>query len=182
MNHEEGVSTSYFDVGTYVRLLRFISSHSSCPSLLFPSLSQCHVSQGTPPFLPYLLFLFPFLFLLSLLCPLTLCSASVQNLITQPENKIDVGIAALTLAKEIYPEIDISSYPSKIDSMAAQVRLLARRCFIAISISYLEDKVMQKTLGGHQELDSRKGKLLMIPTRLQALNNIIIARELFCVN
>ncbi len=63
---------------------------------------------------------------LSLILPADRCSASVENLLRQPEDKIDVGIAALTLAKEIYPEIDIPSYSEKIDAMAGQVRRLAR--------------------------------------------------------
>ena len=42
-----------------------------------------------------------------------------------PEDQIDVGIAALTFAKEIYPEIDIAAYSRKIDALADQVRQFA---------------------------------------------------------
>jgi regulator of sirC expression with transglutaminase-like and TPR domain len=42
-----------------------------------------------------------------------------------PEDQIDIGIAALTFAKEIYPEIDIAAYSRRIDALADQVRRLA---------------------------------------------------------
>jgi len=51
---------------------------------------------------------------------------STQHLLNMPEDKIDVGIIALELAKEIYPDIDIASYSAKIDALAGQVRRLAK--------------------------------------------------------
>lgn len=44
-----------------------------------------------------------------------------------PEDKIDVGRAALTFAKEIYPAIDIETYSRKIDAMATEARRFVQR-------------------------------------------------------
>lgn len=49
----------------------------------------------------------------------------IARLMDLPENEIDVGIAALTLAKEIYPDTDVAAYSRKIDALADQVRRLA---------------------------------------------------------
>src|SRR5262245_2470712 len=54
------------------------------------------------------------------------CSASVQDLLKLSEDKIDVGIVALALAKEIYTDIDVAAYSAKIDALADQVRRLAK--------------------------------------------------------
>lgn len=53
-------------------------------------------------------------------------SADVQKILMLPESKIDVGIAALTFAKEIYPEIDVATYSKKIDTLADEVKALTR--------------------------------------------------------
>lgn len=45
--------------------------------------------------------------------------------VSLPEDQIDVGIAALTFAKDIYPEIDVTAYSAKIDALAKQVKRLA---------------------------------------------------------
>ena len=47
---------------------------------------------------------------------------AVENLIALPEEKIDIGIAALTLARETYPNLDIPAYSAEIDAMADRVR------------------------------------------------------------
>ena len=47
---------------------------------------------------------------------------AVENLIALPEDKIDIGFAALTLAKDIYPDLDIPVYSAKIDTLAERVR------------------------------------------------------------
>ncbi len=52
-------------------------------------------------------------------------SASMQDLLNLPEDKIDIGLVALTLAKEIYPDIDVAAYSARIDALAEQVRQLA---------------------------------------------------------
>ncbi len=53
-------------------------------------------------------------------------SAFVENLLFQPESKIDVGMVALTLAKEICPNLDVALYSARIDDLADQVRRLAK--------------------------------------------------------
>lgn len=52
-------------------------------------------------------------------------SAEIQRLLALPEDKIDIGIAALTFAKEIYPNLDITAYSRKIDDLADKVKKLA---------------------------------------------------------
>lgn len=49
----------------------------------------------------------------------------IDKLLSTPEQDIDIGIAALTLAKEIYPELDIRAYSQKIDAMVAVARIVA---------------------------------------------------------
>jgi regulator of sirC expression with transglutaminase-like and TPR domain len=51
--------------------------------------------------------------------------ASVQDLLSLPEDKIDIGFYALALAKEIYPDVDVPAYSAKIDDIADRVRQLA---------------------------------------------------------
>jgi len=50
---------------------------------------------------------------------------AIEQQLALPENKIDVGIAALTFAKEIYPDLDVAAYSKKIDLLADQARQLA---------------------------------------------------------
>lgn len=50
----------------------------------------------------------------------------IEQLAALPENKIDIGIAALTLAREIYPDLDVRSYSAKIDRMVEKVRSFTR--------------------------------------------------------
>jgi regulator of sirC expression with transglutaminase-like and TPR domain len=45
-----------------------------------------------------------------------------ERLLQTPEAKLDVGIAALTLAREVYPQLDVAAYSKKIDLLAAQAR------------------------------------------------------------
>lgn len=45
-----------------------------------------------------------------------------EQLAALPESKIDIGIAALTLAREIYPDLDVQSYSTKIDMMVEKAR------------------------------------------------------------
>lgn len=53
-------------------------------------------------------------------------TSKLDKILALPEEKLDIGIAALTLAKEIYPDLDIKAYSAKIDSMAAKVRALTQ--------------------------------------------------------
>ena len=48
----------------------------------------------------------------------------VLRLTELPEGKLDIGIAALVLAKEVYPDIDIEEYSKKIDTMAKLASVL----------------------------------------------------------
>jgi len=41
-----------------------------------------------------------------------------------PEDSIDIGMAALTIAKVVYPDLDIKAYSAKIDEMVEKVRIL----------------------------------------------------------
>lgn len=54
-------------------------------------------------------------------------SHEVRALLELPEDKIDVGRAALTFAKEIYPAIDIAAYSRKIDAMTTAARRFVER-------------------------------------------------------
>ena len=47
---------------------------------------------------------------------------AIEEIIALPEDKIDMGIAALTFAKEIYPIIDIQVESKQIDAIASQVK------------------------------------------------------------
>jgi regulator of sirC expression with transglutaminase-like and TPR domain len=47
---------------------------------------------------------------------------SIQKQLDLPEQKIDIGIAALTFAKEIYPDINVAEYSGRIDQLVKQVR------------------------------------------------------------
>lgn len=55
-----------------------------------------------------------------------LIPTAVQRQLALPEDEIDVGIAALTFAKEVYPDLDIAAYSRKLDDLARKVALLAR--------------------------------------------------------
>lgn len=50
----------------------------------------------------------------------------VKTLSNLPEDKIDIGIASIVLAKEVFPEIDIQEYSGKIDTIVFGVRMLTR--------------------------------------------------------
>ncbi|MGH8562125.1 MAG: hypothetical protein ACRES4_09190, partial [Nevskiales bacterium] len=49
----------------------------------------------------------------------------IQKQLNLPEQQLDIGIAALTFAKAIYPDLDIAAYSSRIDLLADRVRQLA---------------------------------------------------------
>jgi len=42
----------------------------------------------------------------------------IQRLLALPDDDIDLGIAALTFAKKVYPDIDVSAYSQKVDGLA----------------------------------------------------------------
>jgi regulator of sirC expression with transglutaminase-like and TPR domain len=53
--------------------------------------------------------------------------ADIQRVLALPEDQIDTGLAALTFAKEIYPDIDVAAYSAKIDDMANDARQYVAR-------------------------------------------------------
>jgi regulator of sirC expression with transglutaminase-like and TPR domain len=53
--------------------------------------------------------------------------ADIQRVLDLPENRIDTGWAALTFAREIYPEIEVVAYSARIDALAAEARQFIAR-------------------------------------------------------
>lgn len=53
-------------------------------------------------------------------------AGEIEEVLALPEEKIDIGIAALVLAKEIYSNLDVAAYSRKIDVLAGKVRWLAK--------------------------------------------------------
>lgn len=51
---------------------------------------------------------------------------AIQKQLNLPEDKIDIGLAALTFAKEFYPNLDIAAYSKRIDLIADKARQLAQ--------------------------------------------------------
>ncbi len=64
--------------------------------------------------------------LLALVAQRVAVAGDIDKLLALPEEKIDIGITALTLAKEIYPNLDVAAYSDKIDILAAKVHWLAQ--------------------------------------------------------
>lgn len=54
-------------------------------------------------------------------------SAEALKILALPENKIDVGLAALVFAKEVYPEINVAAYSAKIDLLADEAKRAIQR-------------------------------------------------------
>lgn len=52
-------------------------------------------------------------------------SDAIKQILALPEDKIDIGTAALTFAHEIYPHIDIAVYSKKLDALADEARKIA---------------------------------------------------------
>ncbi len=50
----------------------------------------------------------------------------IQKQLQLPEHQIDIGLAALTVAKEFYPHLDIAAYSKRIDLIADKARQLAQ--------------------------------------------------------
>jgi regulator of sirC expression with transglutaminase-like and TPR domain len=48
----------------------------------------------------------------------------IDRIFATPDNNIDMGIAALTVAKDIYPDLDIQAYSEKIDLIVNGARLI----------------------------------------------------------
>jgi hypothetical protein len=54
-------------------------------------------------------------------------SPSLEKILAQPEDKLDIGLVALTFSKEITPSLDIDRYSKRIDELADKVRALNAR-------------------------------------------------------
>ena len=71
------------------------------------------------------------LFFVYLMVVVSACANGAQfppelnRVLNLAEGEIDVGIVALTLAKEIYPDLDVPSYSRKIDEIVFKARQLA---------------------------------------------------------
>ena len=52
--------------------------------------------------------------------------SAIQQQLKLPEHQIDIGLAALTFAKEFYPNLDIPAYSQRIDLVADKARQLAQ--------------------------------------------------------
>ena len=50
------------------------------------------------------------------------CRSAFAELVRRPEESIDVAEAALLIAKEEYPELDVQAYLKRLDAMAEEVR------------------------------------------------------------
>ena len=53
------------------------------------------------------------------------CRLAFAQLVCQPEAAIDLAAAALLIAKEEYPDLDVASYLTRLDAMSAEVQRLA---------------------------------------------------------
>lgn len=113
-------------------------------------------------------------------------SSAIENLATLPEDKIDIGLAALTLAKDIYPNLDIPAYSAKIDALADRVRAYvgdsadARRRIGALNqVIYTEDGYGYDSTAVRQGsntpdylnhlLDTKVGNCTSLPTLYMAV-------------
>ncbi len=66
---------------------------------------------------------------ISLLCQQTFAASNpgaIDKLLELPEQKIDMGIVALTLAKEVYPDINIETYTAKLDELVQNAKAHAK--------------------------------------------------------
>jgi regulator of sirC expression with transglutaminase-like and TPR domain len=46
----------------------------------------------------------------------------IREILSLPEDKIDTGLAALTFAKEIYPDVDTAAYSARIDDLVGEAK------------------------------------------------------------
>lgn len=53
---------------------------------------------------------------------------TIQEIVEMSESEIDLGLACLVLAKEVYPELDVEKYLRMIDIMAYNVSIIAKGC------------------------------------------------------
>lgn len=128
---------------------------------------------------------------------------SIFNLPNIPENKIEVGFWALTIAKEFDSSVDVQLYNKKLKDMAKEInKMLAARTkdmdkFLAIrtylyepgswnqnkSFSYdlndpLGSNLQTQLLSSY--IDSRKGNCVSIPTLFLSLMGLVDPKVQFC--
>jgi len=104
----------------------------------------------------------------------------INRLCNLPEDKIDIAIVSLTLAKELYPDLDIENYSAKVDEMVQgaktltkgstdpdyRVRALNTYLFKRRGIEYdLSDPNVQKAENRHLNgiFDTKKGSCITMP-------------------
>ncbi len=51
---------------------------------------------------------------------------TIEEILALPDDKIDLGIACLVMAKDAYPELDINAFDKALDYMAARVKSLIK--------------------------------------------------------
>ena len=110
----------------------------------------------------------------------------IDKLLSLPEEKIDIGMAALIIAKEIYPNLDIKAYSAKLDALVANVRLLTKGSLdpdwrVRVLNTYLfktegfnydkDDVYVAKTENRYLNgiLDTKKGSCVTLPLLYQAV-------------
>jgi len=110
---------------------------------------------------------------------------AIHDLLSLPEKKIDVGRAALIVAKDIYPNLNVDEYSSKIDDM---VKIAARyangstdptyRIRSIITVFYLQgirydyaDPYLKKKSNKYINglIDTKKGACVTMPTLFLAI-------------
>ena len=53
---------------------------------------------------------------------------TIKEIVKLPESEIDLGLACLVLAKEVYPELEIDTYVRMLDIMAYNISIIAKGC------------------------------------------------------
>lgn len=119
-------------------------------------------------------------FLLLGFCSAGATESGLVKLSRLPEEQIDIGMVALTLAKEVYPEIDVAAYSAKINALVAGARALAKGSndpdfriralntylYRDVGITYdLSDPQAQKPRNRYLNgiLDSKQGSCVTMP-------------------
>lgn len=106
--------------------------------------------------------------------------SKIDEILALPEDKIDIGLAALILAKEIHPYVDVRAYSARIDEMVEKARVLTKGSqdpnyrvralntylYKIEGIKYdLSDPTAEKPQNRHLNgiLDTKKGSCVTMP-------------------
>jgi len=114
--------------------------------------------------------------------------AEIERLFALPEDQIDTGLAALTFAKEIYPDIDVAAYSAWIDSLAGDARRFIARLgrydpdsviralntyyYRSWGVQYDKSPTARATQGNYfinGILDTKRGQCMTIPLLYMAI-------------